>query len=146
MSLDLKRGDLPAKVEYTTADGGHGYSIVVFMYADGKILTTSALVMDPSGWTNVEIWKNYQGQLASPPWAGKTDKELTERFQKGVMLGRFVPDAHAPISESAEEVEIRESFDDRVRQNSVLPTPKTIRGITDKDEVSDEEFLGKEPA
>lgn len=146
MKLELTDEQLPVRINFELADGGRGHSYVVYQYADGKVLTVSALVLDPSGWVSAELRGTRHGRLLSPPWANKSSDEVMAYYNEKTTTwwpGKVVSDVAAPISESAEEIEIREGSDERVRQASVMPIPKTIRRVTAKDEVSDEEFLGE---
>jgi hypothetical protein len=144
MSLNLTQDDLPARVHYDTSDGDHGHSVIVFVYSDGKVLTASALVLNPADWTNIEITKNCKCEYGSPPWAGKTLEELSdyyrERSHGGMGLGKFVEDVSVMIARDVEEGKKRR--DAEVMKTYMPPTPKSVTKITPEDDVPMSEVLG----
>ena len=142
MKLDLSGEILPVRLMFSrAARKGESETVAVFQYADGKILTASALVLDPAEWKEAKIGHSIRHPIHSPDWAGKSDEEVAVYVARRG-LGKLVGDAHLPISESAEEEEIREGSAKRVRQCSEPRTPKSVTKVTEDDYASDEEFLG----
>lgn len=146
MKLELTDEQMPARVHFDLPDGSHGRSVVVYQYSDGKVLTASALVLDPESWAKAEVSSKKVDRTGSPPWAQLTADQVTDYFRErshdGLGLGRFV--------EGLDEAVERERQADRRRmEESPLPPvepvpPKSVTKILPEDDVPYEEVLGLE--
>lgn len=133
MILNLPKKDFPVRIAFTPNDGRCSSTVAVFQYADGKILTASALVLDPADWRDAEIQHTITRPIYSPGWAGKTDAEMTNHFytRANGMLGKF---GGQPITLA---VGVRLG-----KPTARVCPPKSVTKIGAEDAVSDEDAFG----
>lgn len=133
MILDLSERNFPVRIRFTSNEGEYGSTVAVFQYADGKILTASALVLDPADWKTADVDYPVARPIYSPGWAGKRDEEVADYF--GSRMRRALgKNKYMPVSIAV--------GDDVGKPTAEIRSPKSVTAIGPEDACSDDEAFG----
>lgn len=134
--FNLSEWSVPVRVRFTVGKGTYA-TIAVFQYTDGKILTASAIILDPANWAEVLWVRPLNGSIKSPPWVGRTNKELSQFFRDrgGMGLGEFVDDLRGTVASDNERfrAEIRAEAEKAPPKKPIVPLSVTT--VREEEEV-----------